>query len=89
MLLDSLNHTTESFTALSRRSATRVFEALVLVGDRMAGLDCQHLPNPPPLLMARAYAETCLTFLRGKKSDIEVGEAERVFLIYVSTTSHG
>ena len=79
MLLDSLNYTTKSFTKIHKRTAHSVFESLVTVGDKTAALDGNY-PTPSALLMARAYAETCLSFLRGSKPDIEVrreGDARR------------
>lgn len=76
MLLDSINYTTKSFTKIHRRTAQSVFESLVTVGDKTTSLTGDHYPTPPPLLMARAYAETSLSFLRGSRPDIEVREAE-------------
>ena len=71
MLLDSLNYTTKSFMRINKRTAQSVFESLVTVGDKTTALE-DNYPTPSALLMARAYAETCLSFLRGNNPDIEV-----------------
>ena len=39
---------------------------MVTIGDATDGEDALSFPPPSPLLMARAYAETSLSFLRGK-----------------------
>mmetsp|Transcript_47054 Transcript_47054/g.75329 ORF Transcript_47054/g.75329 Transcript_47054/m.75329 type:complete len:136 (-) Transcript_47054:144-551(-) len=78
MCLDSLGCSTSGFTRIPRGefASDQVFQLLVTVGDRIDSWDAADtagVHSPPALLMARAYGETCVTFLRGKHPDFEAG----------------
>ena len=70
MLLDALNLTTGSFTALDADASQEVFETLITVGDRVRDSDRDRLPLPPSGLIADVYGETILSCLRGDGFDL-------------------
>ena len=70
MLLDALNLTTGSFTALDADVSQEVFETLITVGDRVRDSDRDRLPLPPSGLIADVYGETILSCLRGVGFDL-------------------
>ena len=70
MLLDALNLTTGSFTALDSDISQEVFETLITVGDRVRDSDRDRLPLPPSGLIADVYGETILSCLRGGGFDL-------------------
>lgn len=70
MLLDALNLTTGSFTALDADASQEVFETLITVGDRVRDSDRDRLPLPPSGLIADVYGETILSCLRGGGFDL-------------------